>query len=575
LNSTYEQNHLTGALLPQSINSLFDDSALSLNKTSQPNTFSYPEFSTAGRYLSPVQEEYFISLYWHSFHTSIYAVIDETEFKTHYQSLWISSTNSRKPSALVDIIIAMCMQYGILSIPPNQQSSILAEDDATLAGRWHFRRGQILLACEMDSPTIATLQCHLLCTIYLCGGSFHNMVDSACGSAVRTAYQLGLHLDPPGSIPEKERQMRRRLWWSTYLVDSKVGMKFGRPFLIDSAYSMPELPEDSLQAAMASGSIFAPIGENATWLSFNLHLVKLYSTAREVHISMFDSELGLEAGLAVWDDPQALQSLARTLSTSRERLDRWVRDVPDALKTKRKNGSFEFTTDGSSLEIEQFAPLWLQRQRVLLELAYHHLSVCLHRPIISFKSAPPPGSITESSLKRCAAHAVQLSKICHQVVSYTSILNGWHEVFQWQWSSAMVLVGFILVPPQGSSTSEERSALDLAVAVFDFFGTNFTTAASAATIMRNVCSKLDSLTSKAWACHEKFENPPTSKATQRITECLQTQEKWAENVPESTLSYHGFDEAMDFDLFDMAVGVDFWADLDMLWPAPGNPIDSS
>lgn len=35
-------------------------------------------------YLKPVQEEYFLSLFWESYHTSLFAVLDETQFKQHY-----------------------------------------------------------------------------------------------------------------------------------------------------------------------------------------------------------------------------------------------------------------------------------------------------------------------------------------------------------------------------------------------------------------------------------------------------------------------------------------------------------
>ncbi len=43
----------------------------------------------------------------------------------------------------------------------------------------------------MESPTISTIQCQLLCVIYLCCGTFQNMADGAYGLAVRTAYSSG------------------------------------------------------------------------------------------------------------------------------------------------------------------------------------------------------------------------------------------------------------------------------------------------------------------------------------------------------------------------------------------------
>jgi hypothetical protein len=383
--------------------------------------------------LSPTQEEYFLNLFWESYHTSLFAILDEAEFKKHYQSLWTTSGSVRKPSALVDIVLAMCLQYGISKLPVGKQGSIAGNTDATIAGRWHYRRCQTLLTHELESPTISTLQCHLLCAIYLCGGSFHNMVDSSCSLAVKTAYMLGLHLQPPPTMPEREREKRKRLWWAVYVLDSKTGMKLGRPFLLHDSHAMPGLPGDSLEAANLSGSTFAPIGDNVTWLTFNLHHAKLFKTVRAAHTAFYDRDLDIRDGQTIWDNSQAQETSAELLLPYTKDLQEWINGVPNALKTERQNDGRPLSTDGSALEIEQFAPLWLQRQRLLIELTFHTLCINLYRPIIPLGSASTSGLVTEEMAMTCAAHAIALTKIAHQVLTSTSILDGWHEVFQWQW----------------------------------------------------------------------------------------------------------------------------------------------
>jgi hypothetical protein len=54
-------------------------------------------------------------------------------------------------------------------------------------------------------------------------------------------------------------------------MDSKAGMKLGRPFMLSTFYSMPHLPGDTQEAASGSGSILAPLGHNR-------HLAELQST---------------------------------------------------------------------------------------------------------------------------------------------------------------------------------------------------------------------------------------------------------------------------------------------------------
>ncbi|KAN0092389.1 Fungal specific transcription factor domain containing protein [Hyaloscypha variabilis] len=520
-----------------------------------------------GPNLTPIQEEYFISLFWQSYHTSQYTVLDEAEFKEHHQSLWMGSGTVRKPSALVDIVLAMCMQYGISTLSPSQQEAIAENDDATIAGRWHYRRCQSLLAQEMESPTIATLQCHLLSALYLCGGSFHNMVDSSSALAVRTAYMLGLHLDPPKTMSLKEQEKRRRLWWAVYVLDSKISMKLGRPFLLHDPHTMPRLPSDNFEAAMLSGSSFSPLGDNVTWLSFNLQNIKMFIAVRAAYSAFYDRDLELRDGQTIWNDPHALEQSAELMSSYTKQLEEWVNGVPSTLKTQRHDGQ-PLSTDGSALEIEPFAPLWLQRQRLLLELMYHNLCTSLYRPFISLTSFPTPGPAAEETAIRCAAHAIALTKIVHQVLEATSILDGWHEVFHWQWNAAMTLVGFILTYPQSPSTPTARSALDLCLSIFANYGKSFAVANSAATITRHLCVKLDFLSEQNRFNEIKSPSLDVNLETligngQSVTEM----KAWNQNFDWGP---YGMNVNGGENLFDMALDVDFWGDMDTLWPVTGN-----
>lgn len=234
----------------------------------------------------------------------------------------------------MDIVVAMCMQYHISTLPLASQGFLVDDKDVLVAGRWHYWRGQTLLTYELESPSLSTLQCHLLCAVYLCGRSFHNMLDIAVSNAVRKAYTLGLHVDPPSSMPEPEQELRRRLWWAVYVMDSKAGMKLGRPFNLDDTHAMPALPSDTFEAATmgGSGSAFNPIDENTTWLSFNLHQKKLYMTIRAAHDAFYNKDFHLQNGQTIWDDPRALQEGAGVLAQFAPSLQTWCNIVPNALK---------------------------------------------------------------------------------------------------------------------------------------------------------------------------------------------------------------------------------------------------
>jgi hypothetical protein len=526
--------------------------------------------SEGDHFLTPTQEDYFLDSYWSSYHTSLFPIIDETEFKQHYRSLWTTSGNARKDSALVDIVIALGMQYGI-SMLPNMRHQLADKSDATIAGRWYYRRCQTLLAYELESPTLATLQCHLLCAIFLCSASFQNTSDSTCAMAVRTAHMLGLHLTPPQIMSRKEREMRKRLWWALCCLDSKLGMKLGRPFLLYQTNTTPSLPDDDVEAAMLSGSSFAPLGNNATWLSFNLQNMTMFLAAREAHTAFFNRDLNLKEGQTLWDDFNILEGQAEFIYPFVKKLENWTNGVPSALTTKRKNGSRPFATGGTDLEIEQYAPLWLQRQRVILELMYHNLSANVCRPFISF-ALTPSLTVAEELAFKCAGHAIALTSITYQVLSSTAILSGWHEAFQWQWNSAMTLVGFVLAYPQSSMTVAARDSIALSVSVFDIFGNSFAVANSAATIVRNLIMKIDFLAKRAWQRQSVVELPrgpvdqvPIAPNTTHLQSRPYMNDNFTLFPPDGPLDFGDMSLESMQDMFHMAFDIDQWSDLNGLW----------
>ncbi|KAL4915423.1 fungal-specific transcription factor domain-containing protein [Aspergillus aurantiobrunneus] len=509
LDAALKQTHSTRGMLPDSASTLLDGPTASIDDA-QTARSAVPTGNPirGGESLTSMQEEYFLNLFWESYYPT-YPILDERDFKEHYQSLWAASDQERQPSALVDIVLAVCMQYGMARQPGGRHALTAAargdvnDTDSTIAGRWHYRRCLTLLSNGLESPTLSTLQCHLLCSIYLCCGGFQNMSDNACALAARTAFTLGLHVEPPQSMPRRERELRKRIWWTLYVLESNRSMKLGRPFTLQESTSSCTLPADDREIAGLSGSSFAPIGGNVTWLTWNLHKIKLILSARKVYMTLYSKPL----------DTIALshsEPIARVM-------DSWLGGVPEALKTSRQNEGIAFSTDRSPLQIEQFTPVWLQRERLLLELMYHNLCMSLYRSAICFTLNGVPPAITEQTAEKCAAHAMALTYIMHQVLDATSILNGWHEAFQWQWNAAMTLIGFVLAFPQSASAWTARITIDLSVSALENFGNGFAVAANAATIMRDLSVKVDRLAREGSNLSGSFHDPITPGSAQADT----------------------------------------------------------
>lgn len=520
-------------------------------------------------FLGRTQEEYFIGLFWQSYNATL-SILDEAEFKNHHRSLWTASNDARKSSALVDIVIALCMQYGISMMPDTSQNGVAGNSDA---GGSYYRRCQLLLTYEQENPTISTLQCHLLSCIYLRYRSFQNTADSACGLAVRTAYTLGLHLEPPATMPPHERELWKRLWWALYVLDGKIGLKLGRPFLVHRSSAEPDLPDDRNDVVTPPGHDFARLEGDITWLSFNLQSTKLFLTARKAHTALYSNKLNIPEGQTVWDNSQALDALAEALQPYMKDMEEWANNVPDGLKTKRLAGGSPFSTDESGVEIEQFAPLWLQRQRLLLEQMYHNLCTNLCRPFISFASTPESTpSLAYQMATKCALHAITLTRITHTVLSSTSVLAGWHEMFQWQWDAAMTVVGYVLAYPAGAVTIAARRMLDLSVEVFGIFGSGFAVARSAARIVRDLRVKMDYVLGQVQSRPEvqwsfgNGENGPRN-TTASGTQPLADDGFIATKTAGGTLEFNVDDltAASMRDVIQKAWDIEQWGSSDMLW----------
>lgn len=475
-------------------------SPISSSGSSLDESHIIEESPSNGDYLTRTQEEYFLGLFWQSYHCTL-QILDEADFREHYKSLWTAPGTPRKQSALVDIVLAICMQYGVAFIPRNDENSEPKVDvdsnDATIAGRWYYRRSQTLLAQELESPSLATVQYHIIALIYLCNASFQNMAHSTSALAVRTAQILGLHLEPPEDIPSAQRALRRRLWWNLYAVEVKTCMKLGRPSSVQMSRVTCALPADDSEAALISGSNFSSLDENSTWLTYGSQHIKLFLEASAIYNAFgekYEEMLCLSDGKSISNDPQSLEACAEFLLSSMKCLQDWRHNVPDLLKTRRKGSGDPFSTDRSALDIELFAPLWLQRQQLILELLYHNQAMNLHRPFIRFAPASDFCTpLAEGNAISCVNHAIAITHIIHQVLAETDILNGWHEAFQWQWNAALSMIGFILAYPMSPSTVSTRKAINSAIASFKVFGNNFAIAASAAIVTRDLTAKADIL----------------------------------------------------------------------------------
>ena len=471
--------------------------------------------------LSRAQEENFLALFWQSYHCTT-PILNEVDFREHYESLWVSHTTTfhRSASPLVDIILALCMQYGMTFVlRKDAQQTVMTEfdrEDSTIAGRSLYRRCQTHLSADLETPSMMTLQCQIFSAVYLGNASFVNLSHNTLALAIRTAHILGLHQESRSHSSRAQIELHRRLWWVVYTMDSSACMALGRPWLAHLSQVSCAPPADDHELAQLSGPSFTSSVESITWLSYHVQHVKLILAARAVHIAFGKKcaqVLSASGQENFHGNAQSLEAMAGFLVQSLQCLRTWVQRIPDELKTERRDGGKPFSTDRSALQVDLEAPQWLQRQRLLLELTYHQLMMNLHRPFISFEKAPSSSiPLANTNSHSCLNHAIASTNITLQGLKSTDVLNGWHEAYHFQWNAVLTMVGFIFANPVCSPTPTARRTINNAIEVFDIFRANFAVAASAAAVTRDLAVKADVVLDRFRRGSPLGQHTPVSRA---------------------------------------------------------------
>ncbi|KAL5340023.1 type I 3-dehydroquinase-domain-containing protein [Aspergillus crustosus] len=202
-----------------------------------PLPYAHPQ---PGRMPDAMLDTYFARL-----HGKPFFILDETATRQGHQS-------GQLPVYLSMAIYALTLRYTTVNPPP---------------GSLEYAR-QARRMVDLDQPSIENLQTLLLLSqtfyAYGCGKKAYMTL----GNAVSIVLALDLYREVPGSHPSlpPEREMRRRLFWSVYVMDRFLTCGSKRPCLIADHSIVVRLP-----ASNASGSdlgeLFNPVGPNIPYSS--------------------------------------------------------------------------------------------------------------------------------------------------------------------------------------------------------------------------------------------------------------------------------------------------------------------
>jgi hypothetical protein len=475
-----------------------------------PNLSLEPKFcSHTDENLTRLQENHLLDLFWHSYH-SLTPIVNMLEFKAYHDSLWSNPSLSdhgklrRKPSPLLDIMLALCLQHDFVS--DRSYALAMRVEELDNIGQQFYQRCQALLTSQPEASPILEVRCHVYSCIYMLNAGQYDNAYWILAKTVKLAKSLELQREPRANVPQSQKYMMKRIWWTLVFLDTRICLTLDRPYLTEILEpSMPTFSND-IEEAQLYGAEELSSHAGLSYLTFHSQCIQLALGVRGLQTAMrhaWNEALADSTEDAIYADASKLESCASALLPRVKRLTNWQKGVPEALKLPRQGSAAPFSTSKSPIEHDIYIPLWLQRQRIHLELLYHNFLASLLHPFIRFATSAASGvknhgaPIATGHGVMALNHALVTTSISTQLFTETDLLNHWHNAYQFQGDAVVVLLGFVIAHPICTFTASARKAIYAAIEnLGNFSQQGLKGACSVVALIRDWTTKIDQITEK-------------------------------------------------------------------------------
>ncbi|OAL43903.1 hypothetical protein IQ07DRAFT_616065 [Pyrenochaeta sp. DS3sAY3a] len=276
---------------------------------------------------------------------SIESLVDEF-YETHGE---MKGENGKSRAALLMVVFAQAQAY----MPPADENSAR-----------YFFAAEHQLSKERGAVRLASVQARLLQCFYLLTQSRINHCWSLFGTLSHLALAIGLNrgrkCDPSTTVDYVELESRRRLFWVAYSLDKYLAAALGRPRTFKDEDIDQELPtvvnDNDLHPtymnpvpAKSHSVMMAPVEHIKLTRIVSLVLRDLYSIR-----------------------PPSLPRRLELSTKYTADLQTWRSALSPALL---------LSGDAGGIDSHLLIPIY-QRQRSVLNLAYHHAMLLIHRPFL-------------------------------------------------------------------------------------------------------------------------------------------------------------------------------------------------
>ncbi|KAJ5765254.1 hypothetical protein N7520_004813 [Penicillium odoratum] len=223
----------------------------------------------------------------------MYPFLDLRSLWDHYAGLWngwlsvpcnptLNVTIEQDRSPLVTQVF-VCLAIGQCTASPRNTS-----EDGRYSAGWSLYRaaleflGDVFASFEEYEDQLLILQIFALMVIYLFRLDMIGKAEKFLAIAISHAHHLGIHKieNATSGINSCSKEMSRRVWWSLYVLDRRLAIESGRPFLIQDLSTSKPLPQSlpgDLQCYRGSNSLtITPIDFLAATVTYSTVLGKVW-----------------------------------------------------------------------------------------------------------------------------------------------------------------------------------------------------------------------------------------------------------------------------------------------------------
>ncbi|CAO3572816.1 unnamed protein product [Mortierella alpina] len=299
-----------------------------------------------------------------------------------------------------------------------------------------YERAKYFIRDEYDNSQLATVQALLLMAVQQMGFCESQRAWLYVGMAIRMAQDLGINKEASAQEQTRNRlqcELRKRTWWSIYVVERLVCAGLGRPLTItqkDCETGYPLCEDDDRELLPGRN-----LAKRSTLISNFVHLItlsKIQGNIMEYIKAKFNPPSTANTGDPLFGQEQDRECRADTTAMMFATLDRslseWRQNLPDTLQS-------------ATAQSPHFG--------LFLHLTYNTLIIMLHRPEVG-------NSLTSASLCNQAADSItDITEILMDAKALTStFISCLYAIF------SAGIVHFMNVPsvkkPSGPGTPSPR-----------------------------------------------------------------------------------------------------------------------